>query len=359
MRNLSFAFLIVALMAGIAFAKPEEEKKKEAGGPPPALVTVAEITEGEVQPMSNFVGTVFYSNVSKVAPEVAGKVRDVSFEEGQRVKQGATLVVLDSEILDANIASTEASHEQVLVQLEKARKDFNRIEALYREESVAESVYDEYLFNVRGLEKQAQSLAADLERLRIEREKKTIKAPFSGVVIEKLVEEGEWVSPEGGVAVVAADRELDVIVDVPERILGFLKKGEKVKVKIGGEELEGKIRAFIPRGDVATRTFPVKIRVKNPSGRLKEGMEARALLPSSGRIKGLLVHRDAVIKRFGMDVVFVVVDSTAKMIPVGVTGYHKDMVGISGPGLEAGMQAAVKGNERIMDGQPVQVINEQ
>ncbi|MEJ2323224.1 MAG: efflux RND transporter periplasmic adaptor subunit [Nitrospirota bacterium] len=367
MRVLFILFMSVALaFGGVAFAQPEGQGKEEApkkeeaqkGGAAqrPALVTVVEITEGAVQPMSEFVGTVFYPRVSRVAPEVSGKAKEVRFEEGQRVRKGQALVVLDSEILDANIASTEASHERVLVQLEKARKDFSRIEALYRDESVSESLYDEYFFNVKGLEKQAESLAADLKRLRLEKDKTTIAAPFDGAVLEKLVEKGQWVSPSGEVAVLASDGEMDVIVDVPERILGFLSKGQKVTVRAGGRELKGGIWAFIPKGDVATRTFPVKIRVSNPGDSLKEGMEARALLPSAGRIEGLMAPRNAVIKKFGMDVVFAIQDSTARMVPVEVTGYDGMMVGLSGPGLQPGTRVAMEGNERVMDGQPVQIV---
>ncbi len=355
MRKFQLILLSVVLLTGSALAQTEEEKQK-GGGPPPALVTVVEITEGAVQPMSEFVGTVFYPRVSKVAPEVSGKVREVRFEEGRRVKQGEVLVVLDYEILDATIASTEASYEQVLVQLEKARKDFGRIETLYKEESVSESLYDEHLFRVKGLEKQAQSIAAELDRLKIEKDKTVIKAPFAGVVIEKTVEKGQWVSPSGEVALVASDGELDVIVDVPQRILGLLAKGDKIGMRVGGEKIEGAVWAFIPRGDVATRTFPVKIRIKNPRGKLKEGMEAQVLLPSADEIKGLLVPRNAVINKFGMDVVFAIIESQAKMVPVQVTGYHELMVGISGPGLEAGMKVAMEGNERVMDGQMVRVL---
>jgi RND family efflux transporter MFP subunit len=357
MRNFSIAILMVLVFTGLSFAQPEEKEKKP-GGMPPALVKVADITEGEAQPMSDFIGTVYYPRVSDVAAEVSGRVGEVKFEGGRRVKKGATLVILGSDILDASIASTEASYGKVLVELERARKDLKRIENLFKEESIAESVYDEYHFKVKGLEYQAQALEAELERLSLEKDKKVIMAPFGGVVIEKSVEVGEWLSPGGKVAVVARDSSVDIIVNVPQHILGYLKQGSKVKVKSGGEGITGTIRAFIPRGDVATRTFPVKIRAKNPSGKLKEGMEASAVLPSGGKIKGLLVHRDAVIKKFGMDVVFVVMESKAKMIPVGVVGYHKDMVGIAGPGLGAGMKAVVKGNERIMDGQPVQVIDQ-
>jgi RND family efflux transporter MFP subunit len=358
MRNFSIAILMVLLLGGVSFAQPQKQKKEgeKPKGPPPSLVTVAEIAEGEAQPMAEFVGTIYYPQVSDVAAEVSGIVKKVRFEEGRRVKARATLVVLDSELLDATVAATEASYGQLLVELEKARKDFKRIETLYKEESVSESVYDDNLFRVRGLEQRAQSLEAELERLYIEKEKKTVKAPFGGVVLEKSVDKGEWVSAGGKVAVIAKDSEVDVIVDLPERILSYLNKGDKVSINSGGTEFEGIVRAFISRGDVATRTFPVKIRAKNPSGSLREGMEARALLPSGGKIKGLMVHRDAVIKQFGMDVIFTVVDSTAKMVPVGIIGYHEDMVGIAGPGLAAGMQAVVKGNERIMDGAPVTVL---
>ncbi len=357
MRNFSIAILMVLVFTGLSYARPEEKGKKP-GAMPPALVKVADITEGEAQPMSDFVGTVYYPRVSDVAAEVSGRVEEVKFEEGRRVNKGASLVTLGSDILNASIASTEASHGKVLVELERARKDLKRIENLFNEESIAESVYDDNVFKVKGLEHQAKSLEAEIERLNLEKDKKVIRAPFGGVVIEKSVEVGEWVREGGKVAIIAKDSEIDVIVDVPQRILGYLKKGSKVQVKSGGEEFTGTIRAFIPRGDVATRTFPVKIRAKNPAGRLKEGMEASAVFPSGGRIKGLLVPRDAVIKKFGMDVVFVIIESKAKMIPVGVTGYHKKMVGIAGPGLGAGMKAVVKGNERIMDGQPVQVINQ-
>jgi RND family efflux transporter MFP subunit len=319
-------------------------------------VVVADIAEGEAQPMAEFVGTVYYPQVSSVAPEVQGKVLEVKFEEGRRVKAGQPLVVLDSEQLEATVASTEATYGGVLVELEQAKKDLARVESLYRAQSVSESVYDEHFFRVRGLEQRAMSLEAELERLYIELQKKTVNAPFGGVVLEKLAEKGEWVSPGGAVATLASDAEVDVIVDVPERVLGYLRKGGKVSIKSGAAEFQGVIRTFIPRGDVATRTFPVKIRAKNPSGSLKEGMEARVMLPSSPKIKGLLVNRDAVIKQMGMDVIFVIVDSKAKMVPVGITGYHEDKVGVAGPGLEAGMRAVVKGNERLRPDQPVTII---
>jgi multidrug efflux pump subunit AcrA (membrane-fusion protein) len=89
------------------------------------------------------------------------------------------------------------------------------------------------------------------------------------------------------------------------------------------------------------------------SASLKEGMEARVNLPITEKKETLIVPRDAVITMFGRTVVFAIVESTAKMIPVKVTGYAGMMAGVNANGLKEGMKVVVKGNERLRDGQSV------
>jgi RND family efflux transporter MFP subunit len=348
--------VLVILMLAPALGAQQAGKGGRAAppGPPPALVVVKDITRGDVEPMSEYVGTVYYSHVSDVASEVGGRVEAVEFDEGMRVKRGQRLAALSTDLLDEDIKATRASHEETLAELEKAQRDLRRVEALYKEDSIAEAVYDEHVFRAKGLEKRALSLEAALNRLLLEKEKKAIYSPFGGVVVEKSVEKGEWVSPGGKVGVVANDSELDVLVDVPGDILGYLEKSRAVDIKAGGRDLKARFLSVVPRGDVATRTFTVKLRLSNP-GFLFEGMEARAVLPTGRKSSGILVPRDAVVSQFGMNVIFTVTDSTAKMVPVKVTGYKGAEAGVEGPGLEAGMKVVVKGNERLRDGQPVRL----
>ncbi len=80
-------------------------------------------------------------------------------------------------------------------------------------------------------------------------------------------------------------------------------------------------------------------------------MEARALLPTAGRQESLMMPRDALVVKFGKNVVFVVEESKAKMVPVTVQGYSGLSVGVAGEGLEAGQQVVVKGNERLFGGE--------
>ncbi|MGA6992902.1 MAG: efflux RND transporter periplasmic adaptor subunit [Candidatus Deferrimicrobiaceae bacterium] len=349
------AWVLVLFLAAVAPAGAQDQGK---GGPPPALVTVSEIREGMIDPQAEFVGTVFYPEVSDVSSEVTGGIVEVRIEEGRRVRKGDVLVRLDAEILEKTLASTRASHEQVLVDLTKARMDFRRIENLYRQEAVAEQLYDENRFRVMSLEKKADSLQADRERLQAELRKKTVRAPFDGVTVKKMVDLGEWVSPGDKVATIARDDRVDVIVEVPGEIVGYMTPGTTLPVKAGGAETTGKVVAVIPRGDISTRTFPVKIRVRNRFS-LIEGMEARVTVPTGKKRKALLVPRDALVTAMGQTVVFTVVDGRAKMVPVTVSRYVGKEVAVRTNGLKAGMEVLVKGNERVRDGQPVTLVSGQ
>ena len=348
--------IILILMVSVHGTHAQSKGK---GGPPmrPGIVSVAEIRQGESQPMSDFVGTVFFAQVSDVAAEVAGRANVVTFEEGQQVFSGMALVQLDTGLLNLTIKKNVALYEQARVELEDARTDLQRMESLYKGQSVAVSVYDTSRFRMQGLEQKVAALSYELEHDKLMRQKMTIRSPFDGVVIRKDVDVGEWVSDGATVWVIASYTEVDVVVDVPETILDFLETGREVPIQRGQRQFTGKIAAVVPRGDVATRTFSVKIRLPNEY-QLIEGMEARTTLPSGPMVKGLLVPRDAVISKFGRPVVFVNVSGAAKMLPVQVQGYDGLMAGVAGPGLEAGMEAVVKGNERIRDGQPLKVIKQ-
>jgi multidrug efflux pump subunit AcrA (membrane-fusion protein) len=154
------------------------------------------------------------------------------------------------------------------------------------------------------------------------------------------------------VATIAKDDIVDVIVEVPEKIIRYVTPGMDVNIKAGGKVTRGKVFAIIPKGDISTRTIPVKIRVKNNLS-LIEGMQAGVSLPMGEKKKALIVARDAIINIFGTDAVFAVIDSKAKMIPVKVIGYKGMEAGIYAKGLSEGMSVVIKGNERLRDGQMV------
>jgi len=352
--------VIVVIMLGLYFAglgkislAVEQKTTTQKSKRPPLLVTTVEMAEGTIQATVNFVGTTYFARVSEVATGIEGLVRVVSFAEGGRVSEGEELVLLDSELLESEIAGAKAAFEQNLVDLENARRDFARIDGLYEDGSISETDHDSYRSRKMRLEKQAAVLQARHNNLLIAKGKKSIKAPFSGIIIEKNVEIGEWVAKGGMVAVVADDSRIEVWVDVPVEILENLEKGEEVRIRIGSRDFAGRYTAFIPRGDIATRTFTAKFSLENPKF-IFAGLEALVSLPKGGETSGLLVPRDAIVDKYGKTMVFRVVDSKAVEVPVQVAGYVGLQAVVTGAGLLPGQEIVVKGCKRVEDGMSLQ-----
>jgi RND family efflux transporter MFP subunit len=338
------AATMLHVAAGAGFA--------EEGGPPPALVKTSKVVVGQVRPTAEFIGTVFYQEVSEVAAEINGLVEVVRFEDGQRVESGRSLVELKAVTLRKELDAARAYHEQALADLEIARIDLARKEKLFKRNSIAEQQYDENRFRVKALEKRAAALQAEVERLEIELDKTVIRAPFSGAILERRVDRGEWLSEGETVAVLGKDDVIDVVAEIPERFIPYIAAGMQVQMTVNERSFSGTVIAVVPRGDAATRNFPVKIRCPNPWG-LIEGMSARVTLPTGEPRQSLLVPRDAVISQFGQNVVFVVDDSRVRMLPVQVTGYDGLTAGVLAEALEAGMSVVTRGNERLRDGQRI------
>ncbi len=346
--------LLVFLCPAVLYSAPDKEAEGKKSGPPPMLVEVTEITRGIAEPMVELVGTIRYARVSRVAAEVSGIVETIEFMEGSRVKAGQRLVKLSSDLLQARIAGTRANYQQAQIELQSAGKDLLRIKALFTDKSVSEAFYDENRYRVLAQEKRLAFFKATLDHQQLQIKKTSINAPFSGLVQEKLTEQGEWVASGGQIAVIADDRQIEMEIDVPRHLLNFLNTDRQLSVRSGGLVYAGRFVHFIPQGDVATRTFTVKLKLEEAKG-LIAGMEAHVSLPSGAKLNSLLVPRDALIKQFGKQIIFLAVEGKAKMVPVQIQGYQGMQAAIEGPELSEAQQVVIKGNERIRDGQAIRL----
>jgi RND family efflux transporter MFP subunit len=353
-----FRILVLSLVVSLvtlANTSQADEKKTQTNKSkrPPLLVTTVEVEEGAIQEMAEFVGTTYFARVSHVATDIEGLVQKINFDEGDKVKKGDQLVLLDSQLLESEIIGAMAAYEQNLVDLENARRDFNRVDTLYKDGSISETDHDSYRSKQNRLEKNSIILKAKHNKLLTSKNKKSITAPFSGIVIQKSAEVGEWVSKGGKVAVIADDSKIDVLVNLPIEILDHLEKDKELIIRIGSNEFSGNYSTFIPKGDIATRTFTAKFSLDNSNGTV-EGLEALVSLPKGGQTSGLLVPRDAIVDKYGKTMVYLAVDSKAKEVPVKVAGYVGLQAVINGSDLEEGQQVIVKGSKRVEDGMALQ-----
>ena len=231
--NIKFTWLTIVL-AALLFAAPAHAQKP--GERPPSPVVTDKVTSGDMAPQSEYIGTVFFTEISNVASEVIGKVVDIKVIDGQRVKKGDVMVVLSATLLDKRIRRGRALAQQAKAQHEAARLDHERIATLFKGQAVAEGEFDSKRLTAEGQLRRYEAMQAEVSQLLEEASKKKIRAPYDGVVIEVTANRGEWMSIGTTVVVTARDDEFEVVVHAPKEAFGVVKPGLKVG-KIGRAHL--------------------------------------------------------------------------------------------------------------------------
>ncbi len=318
-----------------------------------ALVVTQKIEEGTLTQQQTFNATVSFNEKARLASESDGIITDIYFDEGDYVKRGSPLLQIDSQILNAKIEATEASIEEVKFSLEKVKLDFKRYETLLKQESVSRQQYDEFYFQKKQLEQKLLSLESSLKAQHIERSKKKLRAPFNGYISQRNVQIGEWVKEGSQVALLVNPDKVDILVHLPSGYLPSIFNNKTPMVLIGDKTYPAKLIGPLLSGDEKTRTFPLKLRLLPTEDRFFEGMQARISLQKSTQQNVLLLSRDAIIKRFGKDVVFIVKENKAAMIPVQIIGFEGNKVAVSSSELQIGDDVIIKGNERIRPDQEI------
>jgi RND family efflux transporter MFP subunit len=201
------------------------------------------------------------------------------------------------------------------------------------------------------------SSKAKLNELNIQKSKKTIKAPYSGVIVEKNINLDEWLNQGSQVATIVNTQDLEVVFNLPISFIDSLKSGDEYNINISDEIIKAKLYAAVPSGDKLTRTFPVRFKANAGDKFIFDGASAKISFAKESKSVALVINRDAVIKRFNMDVVFTIVDGKAVMIPVKVITYFGLNAAIMGEGLVENMPLVTKGNERVFPDMPVQILN--
>ena len=347
MRKIGLAILLV-FFANTSFLQAAQ---------PAALVETDVLKKKELNDLQEFIGTVNFDKKSKIASESSGIAKNINFEVGQKVKKDEVIVQIDSDILDAQIKASKSAVNMYTVQLKNAKKNFERFSALLEKKSIAQKIYDDSKLEYDVANENLISANAKLNELIIQKSKKQIKAPFSGVIVEKNINTNEWLNQGSQVATIVNTQDLEIIFNLPISFINGLKEGDIYDIDISEQTIKAKLYAAIPSGDKLTRTFPVRFKADIKDMFVFDGASAKINFAKETKSEALVINRDAVIKRFNMDVIFAVVENKAVMIPVVVTTYSGMDAAITGQGLVDGMQIITKGNERVFPDMDVKVLN--
>lgn len=209
--------LFVAIVATSLFAQGE------------ALVNTESLKKGKINPLTEFIGSVKFENSSNLASESNGLVKKIFFEVGDKVKKGQTLISIDSSILDAQIKAAVAAVKIAQVELKNATNDYNRYSALLKKDSIAQKSFDDVYLAYEMAKQKVESSNANLKELQIQKDKKSLKAPYDGIIVEKSVNLNEWVSNGTKIAKIVNTTDLEMTFNLPLEYVYQLDKTKNMK----------------------------------------------------------------------------------------------------------------------------------
>jgi membrane fusion protein, multidrug efflux system len=387
---LAATFASAACSSGVAKGKDQPAA--------PAAVAVSPVAAIE-QPIARFIrttGTLMAEEQAEVAAETAGRVVSAPVERGTAVKQGAELVRLSPTETEAQLKEAEANAAQLEARLgltsgggfdvnavpevqnakasyELAQSEFNRIKSLLDQRVVSQSEYDQrrtqaeasrqqYEASKNGAAQQYQMLQAARARVSLASKAAAdtvVRAPFNGVVAQRLVAAGDYVTKGTKVAVVVRVNPLRVQLTVPEQFVSTVTAGAPVTFEVDaypGRTFDGTIKYVSPALQADQRALTVEAVVPNPNAVLKPGLFATARVEQPAKTPGVLVPGAAVQTSAGTSRVYVVAGDHVDERIVTTGQPLGDQIEIT-KGLKAGERVATKNVAQLVDGARVEARN--
>jgi membrane fusion protein (multidrug efflux system) len=260
------------IVAALGFVKFKQVQTAIAQGaayqPPPEAVTTITAAREDWPSTLTAIGTVAAVRGVTVSADLPGVVDRIAFDSGLSVREGDVLAVLDTRQEQAQLAAAEA-------QLDLARVNFDRIRGLLDERVVSRAEFDRATADERQSKARVGEISAAIER-------KTIHAPFSGVLGLRHVNLGQYLS--GGDAIVSLQSLNPIYVNfgVPQQAMAQVRAGRTVRVTAddragaAGTALRGQITAIDSVVDESTRNVQAQATLANADGRLRPGMFVQA-----------------------------------------------------------------------------------
>ena len=377
-------------------------------------VRVADATTGRIVNQISATGTVVAFRKTGIRPKVSGRIEAFFVSEGEQVEKDQVLAHLEQQDFllakhqaEAALGTAKATLQQLLAgaraediqgakaalsqaraSLEEAKSEFERIKRLYETHVVSSQMYD--AANARyKISRQAVTIASETlkkatsgpteEDIQVARARvreaevgleiaeqqlndSTIRAPFSGVIAEKFLNEGEIVSSVSASAIFRLVEMNTVKIEcaIPESEMSRVSSGSETHIEVDaypGEQFSGRISTISPVVDPASHTFKVTITIPNTDHRLKPGMFARVNLITDIHDNAVLIPRSALTIIKGKDTVFIIQDSTAilRHVTIGLKTEHTVEIL---QGITPGDSVIIEGNYGLEDGGKIKYQNQ-
>jgi len=323
---------------------------------PASVVQVGIVSRTEVAPTVAVPGTIYSRNDLQVTAGVGGQLNMVA-EPGTLVSKGDVVASVDKQPLLLQRAEQEALLERATINVRQLDSQLRRQRELQDSDLVSEFELEQTEANRDLAVSDANITRVRIRQIDDQLRRADIRAPFAGVVINRLHRAGEDVARGEVLAQLTDILKMEVRAYVPLKHLSRTQAGDAIDVFATDNRYTGTIRALVPTGDVRSQTFEALIDLPvNASNDWTVGQLVSVAVPIRARQASLTVPRDALVLRQSGSFVFRInAENKAERIPVDVGDSSGDLVSVAGS-LAEGDRVAVRGAENLQDGADVKII---
>jgi membrane fusion protein, multidrug efflux system len=358
-RMLLMLAAVVAFVAGLGSVKFKQIQTAVAQGasfqPPPTAVTTI-IAKRETWPSTiNVIGTAEAIQGVTVSADLPGTVDKINFESGKAVRAGEVLVELDTRQERAQLAAAEADRDL-------ARINYGREQQLVNEGVVARNEYDNALAQQKSTEAKVGEIKATIER-------KTIRAPFSGILGLRQVNLGQYLAAGQAIVSLQSVNPIYVNFGVPQQQAAQIQVGRMLRVtsdNLPGLQFAGRVTALDSVVNESTRNIQVQATLANPAGKLRPGMFVQVDVGVGASRDVIALPASAINYAPYGDSVYIVTDMVTPKTGKSYRGVRQQFVKIEGArgdqvavvsGLNSGEEVVSSGAFKLRNGAAVQVNN--
>jgi membrane fusion protein (multidrug efflux system) len=395
-RTFRIPMLTGALFAALFSAACRGEQISAAAPPEPAAVAIrsAQVESKSIDRFLRVTGSLAADEQADVAAETGGRVIGTPVERGTRVTAGAILIRISAAEADATLREAEANAAQLEARLglapgqtfdpvrvpdvlnakaslDWAEAEFSRIRSLLEQKVVSQAEYEQRLTQVQASRQQYQSAlngaqqsfrSLQAARARVDLARKSaadtvVRAPFTGIVAERLVSTGDYVTRGMKIATVVRIDPIRVELTVPEQYLSLVRADQLVRLTVDAypeEVFSAKVRFVSPALKKDQRALTVEAIAQNADNRLKPGLFATALLQQPTPAPALLVPASAVETVAGTSRVYVITGTKVEERIVTIGEKVGDRLELAS-GVKPGEKVAANPRGKLADGARVQL----
>jgi membrane fusion protein (multidrug efflux system) len=304
----------IAVLGFVKFRQIQDAMGQAAAfQPPPEAVTTIVAKQEKWPAALSAIGTIAAVQGVTVSADLPGIVEHIAFESGASVHQGDLLIELDTRQEQAQLAQQQAQLAAAEAGRELARLNFERLHGLVDDGAITRAEYDRAVAEQKQTAAEQKQTEAKIEEIRATIARKTIRAPFSGILGLRQVNLGQYLSGGNPVVPLQSLDPIYVNFGIPQQDAGRVVVGRSVRVTaedLGSTTFTGRVTAVNSVVDEATRNIQIQATLANPNGKLRPGMFVQTELLLGGSRAAVTLPGSAISYAPYGDSVFVVTDLT-------------------------------------------------